>query len=279
MPQLGVPSRRSGRSVLRSWCRTMKTLRSRNVAVGRTKKSIDARAFAWLRRNVRHVCDGGFGRRVMSLETVASEILTPSFMSSPWTRGAPRQRVLTAHAADEGADIAWDRWASASAPPRFPRPVHSEAFSISADDGFRRHDHQHFTPIRQEPRSEHPEQAIRRPRRRPPGGSLHRGELMPNSNELKLERCAPTESVAERRKEEKKEDRVNAEDGIQSRSEKPRFLRPMGFLGGTGVHTITLTGGSYSLASYTKEHCQAPTSASIHGPGRCGTPIYGSARP
>ena len=67
---------------------------------------------------------------------------------------------------------------------------------------------------------------------------------MPNSNELKLERCAPTESVAERRKEEKKEDRVNAEDGIQPRSKKPRFLRPMGFLGGTGgVHFAFETAG------------------------------------
>jgi hypothetical protein len=36
-----------------------------------------------------------------------------------------------------------------------------------------------------------------RPQRRPPRVSLHRGELMPNSNELKLERRAPTEAVAE----------------------------------------------------------------------------------
>ncbi len=56
-----MPSRRRGRSALRSWCSTMKTMRSRNVAVGRTRKSIDARAITWLRRKVRHVCDGGFG--------------------------------------------------------------------------------------------------------------------------------------------------------------------------------------------------------------------------
>ncbi len=60
------------------------------MALGETKKSMDARQFAWFRKNVRHVCDGGFGRRVMYLETVASEILMPSFMSSPWTRGAPQ---------------------------------------------------------------------------------------------------------------------------------------------------------------------------------------------
>ncbi len=62
------------------------------MALGETKKSMDARQFAWFRKNVRHVCDGGFGRRVMYLETVASEISMPSFMSSPWTRGAPQSR-------------------------------------------------------------------------------------------------------------------------------------------------------------------------------------------
>ena len=35
----------------------------RNVAVDRTKKSIDESAFEWLSRNVRHVFDGGFGSR------------------------------------------------------------------------------------------------------------------------------------------------------------------------------------------------------------------------
>ena len=55
----------------RSWCRTMNTNRSRNVAVGTTKKSIDARQPTWFRRNVRQVCNGGFGCRIMYLETVA----------------------------------------------------------------------------------------------------------------------------------------------------------------------------------------------------------------
>ena len=56
---------------------------------------------------------------------------------------------------------------------------------------------------------------------------------MSNSNELKLERGAPTDAVAECCKEEMKEDRVHAKDGIQSWSEKPRFLRPSEFSGGT----------------------------------------------
>ncbi|MEC4669513.1 MAG: hypothetical protein VST65_08290 [Nitrospirota bacterium] len=42
-----------------------------------------------------------------------------------------------------------------------------------------------------------PEQAIRRPPRRLPRGSHHRGELMPNGKQLKLEGYALTEAVAE----------------------------------------------------------------------------------
>jgi hypothetical protein len=61
----------------------MSTKRRRNVAVGKTKKSIDARQSAWFRKNVRHVCDDGLGGRVMYLDTVASETSMPSFMSSP----------------------------------------------------------------------------------------------------------------------------------------------------------------------------------------------------
>ena len=73
----------------RSWCRTTNTNRSRNVAVGTTKKSMDARQPTWFRRNVRQVCDGGFGCRIMYLETVAWLISIPSLRSSPWMRGAP----------------------------------------------------------------------------------------------------------------------------------------------------------------------------------------------
>ena|SRR5260221_10232072 len=46
-------------------------------------------ASAWLRRNVRQVCDGGPRRRIIYLETVDSAISNPSLSSSPWMRGAP----------------------------------------------------------------------------------------------------------------------------------------------------------------------------------------------
>ena len=51
---------------LRSWCKTVKTVRSRNVAVGRAKKSIDARAFEWLsRRRVQPVVATLWHRRLL----------------------------------------------------------------------------------------------------------------------------------------------------------------------------------------------------------------------
>jgi hypothetical protein len=53
------------------------------VRVDTVKKSIDTRAEMWLARNVRHVWDGGQGRRARSLDTVRSEILNPSLRCSP----------------------------------------------------------------------------------------------------------------------------------------------------------------------------------------------------
>jgi len=54
------------------------------------KKSTEASWVAWLFRNVRHVCDGGFGCRIMYLETEALEILMPSLRSSLWILGVPQ---------------------------------------------------------------------------------------------------------------------------------------------------------------------------------------------
>jgi hypothetical protein len=62
---------------------------STGASYGTTQRSIAAMASAWLRRNVRQVCDGGPRRRIMYLETVDSAISNPSLSSSPWMRGAP----------------------------------------------------------------------------------------------------------------------------------------------------------------------------------------------
>jgi len=57
---------------------------------GRHQAKIDRPiASAWLRRNVRHVCDGGPRCLIMYLETVDSATSKPSLSSSPWMRGAP----------------------------------------------------------------------------------------------------------------------------------------------------------------------------------------------
>ncbi len=82
------PQRRD-RICRRPWPTTRNANRHSNVRVGTTQRSIAAMASAWLRRNVRHVCDGGPRRRIMYLETVDSAISNPSLSSSPWMRGAP----------------------------------------------------------------------------------------------------------------------------------------------------------------------------------------------
>ena len=73
------------------WLMTRNTNRHSNVRVRTTQRSIAAMASAWLRRNVRQVCDGGPRCRIMYLETVDSAISNPSFSSSPWMRGAPHK--------------------------------------------------------------------------------------------------------------------------------------------------------------------------------------------
>ena len=52
-------------------------MRSRNVAVGRTKNSMDAKRCMWFRRNIRNLCDGGLGRSARYLDTVACETSMP----------------------------------------------------------------------------------------------------------------------------------------------------------------------------------------------------------
>ncbi len=70
----------------------MKTNKTASVAVGTTRKSIETRQPTWLSRNVRQVCDGGFGCRTRYLVTVAWLTSIPSFNNSPWMRGAPHNR-------------------------------------------------------------------------------------------------------------------------------------------------------------------------------------------
>src|SRR5262245_26286948 len=77
------------RSRRRPWFTTRKANRHSNVSVGTRQRSIAAIASAWLRRNVRHVCDGGLRCLITYLETVDSATSKPALSSSPWMRGAP----------------------------------------------------------------------------------------------------------------------------------------------------------------------------------------------
>ena len=67
----------------RSCSSTRNTYRTRNVAVGTTKKSMETRSWVWFRRNVRQFCDGGFRRSGMYRDTVASPTSKPSLSNSP----------------------------------------------------------------------------------------------------------------------------------------------------------------------------------------------------
>ncbi len=123
----------------RSWCSTMNSKRRWHVAVDKTKKSMHARQFAWFRKNVRQVGGGGFGARVMYLDTVASETLMPSFMSSLRSWRAPPERVLPDHPTNEFADLARNRRPSSFPSSRLPGPKQAEAFPMPGDDGLRHH--------------------------------------------------------------------------------------------------------------------------------------------
>jgi hypothetical protein len=68
----------------------------RNVAVGTTRQLIGAARGRWLARNVFQVCEGGWNRRAMRRDTVASLTTKPSLSSSPWMRGAPQPTLSRA---------------------------------------------------------------------------------------------------------------------------------------------------------------------------------------
>jgi hypothetical protein len=67
----------------RSCSSTRNTYRTRNVAVGTTKKSMETRSRVWFWRKARHLCEGGFRRRGMYRDTVACATCKPSMSNSP----------------------------------------------------------------------------------------------------------------------------------------------------------------------------------------------------
>jgi hypothetical protein len=67
----------------RSWAKTTKTNRIRQVSVGTAKESMATVEPRWFSRNVRQVCEGVVRRRGISREIVRSETSNPSFNNSP----------------------------------------------------------------------------------------------------------------------------------------------------------------------------------------------------
>ena len=147
-------------------------------------------------------------------------------------RGAP-ERVLAAHTADEITGFARYGRASISPPSRFPSPIKAKAFAMPTDDGLWLHNDQHLTPVRQDPRKDHPQQPICQTQRRTWRGPFDRGELMAKRQELQLKNRAAAEAVAEQRKNGEKDDCIHARDAIQPRSRTPGFLPPIRFSGTT----------------------------------------------
>jgi hypothetical protein len=98
----------------------------------------------------------------MYLDTVVPDAPIPSFMSSPWMRGAPQKWVLPTHSTDEFADIFGHRSTSWFAAPGFPGPERTKSLPVPADDGFRPYGRQRLAPARPKAGKDDPEQAVER---------------------------------------------------------------------------------------------------------------------
>src|SRR5262249_51876451 len=146
------------KSCRRQWLTTKKANRHSNVRVGTRQRSIATIASAWLRRNVRHVCDGGPPCLIMYLETVDSATSKPSLELAVDARGAP-QRVLFAHLPDKVAQFTIDLRPSCPMA-GFPAPERSEACAMPAQDCLRLHHLGQVKQIRPNPRDPHQERPV-----------------------------------------------------------------------------------------------------------------------
>src|SRR6266446_2468163 len=130
--------------------RTRKANSRSKVRVGTTHRSIAAMASAWLRRNVRQLCDGGPRRPIMYFETVDSATSNPSFSSSPWIRGAPHNgfssliRRMRLHSSCS----ILGSWPTLG----FPAPVGPEPCPMPPQDGGRLHNSSQSQQAWPEPR-------------------------------------------------------------------------------------------------------------------------------
>ena len=102
---------------------TKKPYSSRSDAVGTVNKSIAAMSSLWFRKNATHrfTWSGSAGSHGMYRDTVFSEMMKPSFVSSAWRRGAPQPSC--SHQPDEAMDLGVDARSPRMPALGHPRPV------------------------------------------------------------------------------------------------------------------------------------------------------------
>ena len=92
------------------------------------------------------------------------------------------------HLPDQRTDVGGHRGPVRPSRPRSPGPVQREPAPVPAHDGIGRDDLDGASPVRSEPRQQHPQQAIGATETRPLRPlALEDGELMPESENLRLE--------------------------------------------------------------------------------------------
>ena len=153
-----------------------------NLAVGTTNKLIEARQPTWLSRNVRQVCDGGFGCRTMYLVTVACE----TSMQLTVDAGSAPQRVLVAHSLDEFTLFRRGSRATQLPVAGFPFPEHAEPLAVPADDCLGLNDDKGVLPAWPQARKENPEKTVERTKARPWSFPLEDRQLLAERDVFQL---------------------------------------------------------------------------------------------
>ena len=179
----------------RPWPRTKNANNRSKVSVGTTHISIAAITSMWFRRNVLQDCEGGLRPCTMYLEAVDWATSNPSISNSPWIRGAPPERILSAHPSDEIAQLTIDL-----GPPcpisGFPAPKRFEAGTMPSQDGLRLHDLgdiEQAGPNARHPYQQRPITAVQpQPRRRSPQCDV---KLMMKKQVLGLQPASRLENV------------------------------------------------------------------------------------
>ena len=168
----------------------------------------------------------------MYLDTVLSEMMKPSFVSSAWIRG--RTPSVLCHQPDESTDLGIHSGPSRMAPPRDFRPVPSESFPLPPSDRIGVNDNQAACPCRPRAPQRDPERSVRVIERRPGPFLVERCHLLPQNEVFNHEVGAPPTHRADRTGAERDEEYENTEHGaaecgsFPDRNLKPEILPPAG---------------------------------------------------